>query len=412
MSERFRFAREEELSDLAAMVGHSFVGRPQEKVEEILGRGSLGGLEVLWVGEEADGRVTSACHLLRLEQWFGGAKLPTMGLAMVAVSPARRRRGVAGRLVTAGLRHARERGDALSALYPFRIRFYEGLGYGLAGEAHQYMVPPENLPDAPDRARVEMVRSDADRDAVRLVYDRWAPRENGQLVRREGNWKRAWENASAGAVYRDEHGEPQGYALLRYRTDLPPESRFLDVEERAWLTPAARRGILAWLGTLGDQWRLVAYRAHPEEGFADGVREPRLPPGSAPGWGLWFPAATLLVGPMVRILDMEAAWSARRVATDADLTVGLEVADEAVPENAGAWRLRLEGGAVSVERSAAGGVDVTLRLKISTLSRIFAGAMSPTAAVDHGIAEADRADRLAALDAALRMRRPWTFDRF
>jgi hypothetical protein len=38
--------------------------------------------------------------------------------------------------------------------------------------------------------------------------------------------------------------------------------------------------------------------------------------------------------------------------------------------------------------------------------------MSPTAAVDHGIAEADRADRLAALDAALRMRRPWTFDRF
>jgi predicted acetyltransferase len=411
MSERFRFAREDELSELAALVGHSFIGRAPEQVEEMLGRGPLGGLEVLWVGEEEDGRVTAACHLLRLEQYFGGGRLPMMGLAMVAVSPARRRRGLARRLVAAGLREARERGDALSALYPFRITFYEGLGYGLAGVADQFMVAPSQLPDAPERQRVELVDGDDGRAAVREVYERWAPTQNGQLARGDGNWRRVWDQASAAAVYRAPGGDAEGYAVLRYRADLPPADRFLEVEERAWLTPAARRGLHAWLGSLGDQWSRIAYRAHPDEGFAEIVREPRLATGGA-GWGLWFPSATRMAGPMLRLLDVGTAWRARAVAPDAALTLGLEVTDDDLPENAGGWRLRLEDGRVQAERSEAAGVDVTLRLSVRTLARIFAGALTPSAAVEHGHAEADRTDRLGELDAALRTVRPWTFDRF
>jgi predicted acetyltransferase len=411
MTETFRFAEAHEAPALARLVGHSFVGRTQEFLIEMLERGPLGGLEVLWVGQEG-GRLTSACHLLKLRQWVGGARLPVMGLAVVAVSPAHRRRGVAARLVASGLRQARERGDLASALYPFRIRFYEGLGYGLAGEAYQYMVRPESFPDAPQRQRVELVTSDEERLLVRDVYDRWAPTENGQLERHDGNWRKVWDGERAAIIYRGEDGEPEGYAIVRYRPDLAPAERFLEVEERAWLTPDARRAVYAWLGSLGDQWRLLAYRAHPGEGLTDVIREPRLTSPAPPGWGLWFPAATLLYGPMFRLLDVAAAWAVRRVAPDVALTIALEVQDEQIPENAGPWKLRLEGGCIEVERSAQGGVDATLRLPVRTVSRIFIGAVSPSAAVAAGAAEIDRPERLPVLDEVFRLRRPWTFDRF
>jgi predicted acetyltransferase len=412
MSESFRIAREEDVPDTARLVGHSFIGRPPEYFQEVLRSGPWGGVEILWVGEER-GRLTSACQLISFQQWVGGACLPMMGLAAVAVSPSHRRRRVAGRLVTSGLRYARERGDLVSALYPFRIRFYEELGYGLAGEAHQYLLPPEQFPDSAERLRIELVRGGDDRQVIRALYDRWAPTQNGQLMRHDGHWKRLWEGERAGVVYRSEGGVPEGYAVVRYRSDLAPAERFLDVEERVWLTPAARRGIYAWLASLGDQWRLLAYRAHPEEGFAEIVREPRLPlAGGPPHWGLWFPSATLMVGPMFRLLDVGRAWEQRRVEPSATTTLGLEVQDEQIPENAGSWRLRLEDGRVGVERSGGAGVDVSLRLPVRVLSRLFIGALTPTVAVDAGLAETDRPDRLAALDAALRLPRPWTFDRF
>jgi predicted acetyltransferase len=55
-------------------------------------------------------------------------------------------------MVREAFRHSLERGDLASALYPFRVTFYERLGYGLAGEVLQYQLPPESLPDDPRSA--------------------------------------------------------------------------------------------------------------------------------------------------------------------------------------------------------------------------------------------------------------------
>lgn len=407
-TEIFRPARSDELPQLARLIGHSFVGRTREQLREMVERI---GVEPLWVAEQA-GRPVAACHLHAFRQWIAGVAVPMMGLGTVAVAPTHRRRRLAGRLVGAGLRRARERGDLVSALYPFRVAFYEALGYGLAGAAHQYLLPPESLPDAPERGGVTLVEGEAELRALRAVYDRWAPTQTGQLARSEREWQKVWDGDDrAGVLYRDAAGEPQGYAIVRYRADLPPQERFLEVEERAWLTAAAQRALYGWLASLGDQWRLIAYRAHPDEGFEHRVREPRLPLGSAPGWGLWFPAATLLAGPMFRLLDVPGAWRARRVADEARLTLVLEVRDAVLPENDGPWRLRLEGGRVAVEPGG-GTADATLRLAVSTLSRLYVGALAPSAAVEAGLAALDRPDVLPRLDAALRLPRPWTFDRF
>ncbi len=415
MAETYRPAKPDEISEVARLQAHSFpvAGRTLAWWQDILANGPHGGLESLWVGEEA-GRLVAACQLLWLRQWIGGVAIPVMGLGAVAIAPTHRRRGLAGHFLTAGFDHARERGDVASALYPFRASFYERLGYGLAGEAHQYQVPPNLLPDDPaERMRVRLVDGPGDEAAMRAVYAAGAREQSGQIERSERNWRKAWgAEEQAAVVYRGESGDPEGYCIVRYRADLPVTTRYLEVEERMWLTLGAQRGIYAWLSSLGDQWREIAYRAHPEEGFGDRIQEPRLPLLSAPSWGLWFPSATLLRGPMFRLLDVPAALDMRTAAPGVELTLRLEVEDEQVEENRGPWRLRIESGRMHVERGSGGAVDASLRIPVKTLSRIYVGAILPWQAFAGGLATVDRPETVTALDHAFAVPKPWMFDRF
>jgi hypothetical protein len=182
------------------------------------------------------------------------------------------------------------------------------------------------------------------------------------------------------------------------------------VEELVWTTAGARRALYGWLSSLGDQWEQLLVRALPSHRFTDWIGEPRLPYGAAPSWGLWAPGAILLFGPMFRLVDMNAAWSRRRVPPGVPLIVGFDVSDTQIAENRGSWRLVLDGGRVHVERDAR--TDLTLRLDVSTLSRLFIGSASPTSAFEAGLLACDHPHLLPQLDAALALPEPWTFDRF
>jgi predicted acetyltransferase len=417
LAETYRPARPDEIDDVARLVAHSFPApnRGHEWWEDFLVNGPHGGLESLWVTEE-NGRLIGACQLLWLRQWISGVDMPVTGVGSVAIAPTHRKRGLATRMLIAGFEHARERGDVASALFPFRAAFYESLGYGLAGEAHQYQVPPMLLPDdKEERLRVRLVDGPEDEAAMRAVYREAAQRlQTGQLDRNERAWTKSWRRDDLAAVlYWGESGEAEGYAIVRYRADLPVDRRFIEVEERVWLTLGAQRGIYGWMSTLGDQWREIVYRAHPEEHFGDRLNEPRLPLLSAPSWGLWFPSATLLRGPMFRILDVREALERRNlVVVNQELTFKLDVIDMQVAENRGPWRVHMDQGRMEVEPYTGGPVDAEIRLPIDTLSRIFIGAVPLFQVQANGEAMVDRPEVISVIDRAFLVPKPWTFDRF
>jgi predicted acetyltransferase len=412
--ETFRPAQRDEIDEIAAVVTHSFPApsRGREWWRDYLANGPHAGPGTIWVAEE-DGRIVGCCLLLSLTQWIAGAPIPVMGLGVVATLPTHRRRGLAGRMVAAGFRQARERGDLGSVLYPFRIGYYGGLGYGLAGEAHQYIVPAASLPDAPaERRRVRLVRTPEDRAMLRAVYARGIRLQTGQVERDDHAWSYVTDGDDRSTVlYVSDEGEAEGYAIVRYRADLPVAERFLDVEERMWLTLAARDGIYAWLSSMGDQWPHVAYRAHPDERFGERIAEPRLPIGSIAGWNLWFPSATILRGPMFRLLNVPGALTRRNYAGGEDLEVTLEVEDPQVPENSGPWRLRIARGRGAVEQGRVDG-GATMSVHVRELSRIFVGAIGVSDAIVEGLARLDRPRIARELDAAFEVPRPWTFERF
>ena len=414
MSVTFRFARAEELEEIIRLTSHSFpgAGRDAEWWMERFRETVYGdGPEIVWVGEDG-GRLVASCQLHRITHWVAGATFPSMGLGTVAIAPTHRQRGLAGRMVAGALRAARERGDILSSLYPFRASFYGRFGYGLAGDTHQYHVAPAALPPSDTRSAVEIMEGAQRRSEVAAFYEGWASRQTGQVRRTE----RVWDDLAAGpdrllVGFRSADGRLAGYALATYPMQLPPQERYLSVEELAWDTPEARAGLYGWLASLGDQWRAIAMRTLPEHRLQDWLEEPRLGGGPVPHWGLWFPSAVLLRGPMFRLLSMAEGWPLRAVSPEADLTVRVEVTDPELPENAGAWRLRLADGRVEVERGE-GAADLALRMTVQTMGRLFMGSLPATAAVEAGLATADRHDLLTDLDRALDLPGCWTFDRY
>jgi predicted acetyltransferase len=414
LSISFRYARLEEVQEVARLTSHSFPGKgrdPEWWMERFRETSYGDGPEIIWVGEEA-GRLVASCQLHRLSHWVSGVEVPSMGLGTVAIAPTHRRRGIAGRMVETGLRAARERGDLASSLYPFRASFYGRFGYGLSGDAHQYHIPPAVLPPGEANDQVEVVAGEAALAEIRGFYESWAPSQTGQVKRTERVWRELTSGPDRLLVgYRGGDGLFSGYALATYVLHPPPAERYLSVDELAWATTDARRGLYGWLSSLGDQWSGLVMRALPEHRLEDWLIEPRLVSGTVPLWGIWFPSAALLRGPMFRLLDLKRAWTARRVEPDAALTVALDVQDEQLLENGGRWRLRFENGAVEVV-AGEGSADVHLRLGIQALSRIYTGALPPTAAAAGGLAEVDRPAGLDALDRALRLPQPWTFDKY
>lgn len=407
----YRFARPDDLGAVGSLIPHSFpspVRSPeywQAQLQDLIARD---GLEALLVAQDRRG-LAASLFIHRFHQWIAGASLPMAGIGTVTVSPTHRQRRIAGELMAHALRAARERGDLVSALYPFRVSFYQNLGYGQAGEALQFQIPPQVIPSFEERHAVELLSSESARSEALTFFTEWARSQTGQLDRSASLWSRILSKDGIGLVGYREGGKLEGYALVSYHNESPG-NRYLSVDELVWSTPAARRGLYGWLASLADQWKQVVVNTLPSHRFADWVKEPRLPPGTARGWGLYGAGAVLLLGPMLRIIDLRNAWEQRAVAAGSPFSVAIDVHDEQLEENRGTWRLGFDLNRVTVEKRS--DADFAVRTNISTLSRLFVGAISASQAKEAELLETDRPERLAQLDEALRLPEPWMFDRF
>ena len=141
-----RHAEHSDIRALASLWARSFPGERsvEERVRHLETGGVFGGIESAWL-EERDGRMAGAFRAYALTQHMHGTPYRMMGLAAVAVDETARRRGIARDLCMHAIRVARDRGDVLSMLYPFRPSFYHGLGWALTGEMHTYRFRPESL---------------------------------------------------------------------------------------------------------------------------------------------------------------------------------------------------------------------------------------------------------------------------
>lgn len=391
-----RPAEQEDIGELAALWARAFPGERtvEQRVRELETGGVFGGIDTAWIAEQG-GRTTGACRAYMLTQHMHGTAYAAMGLAAVAVDETARRSGTGRSLCEHAVRIACERGDVLSILYPFRPAFYHALGWGLVGEMHAYRFRPESLLIGGES---EVRRASADdSSAIAACYAAVAEHGNGLIARTPRVW-RSHLSGDTTHTYLAGDDNVRGYAIVDYGRASSADEKPLFIRELVWGDDAAYRSLLGWVAAQRDAFRVIHHHATPCERFHHRLAEPR-PPGFRPVRYLWSPVATVIRGPMLRVLDVPAALGQRRRWGPAmPLRFGLEVHDDLVPGNRGPFIVDFDGRNADVRRGT--GDTPRLRMDAPAFAQLFAGELSVTAGIELGSVECD--GDAAAVDALFR----------
>jgi predicted acetyltransferase len=292
-------------------------------------------------GVREDGEIVATGANLSRELSVPGGAVRMAGVSAIGVVPGHTRRGHLTAMMRRLLDDAREAGEPVAALWASEGAIYGRFGFGLATRAVRYELQLDRvalrrdlaLPAATPRVGAPAVLL----EDLRTVHDRVRAATPGMLDRHGAWWERRIHDPEhrrdgAGplraAVQPGPDGAPAGYALFSPKTswDDHGPAGSVTVREVAAETPQARAGL--WRLLLGlDLVRTLQWRLAPDHDPLAHMVTGNDAVDRRAGDGLF-----------VRLLDVEAALSARTYAVPADLV--LELDDPFRPECAGRYRLR------------------------------------------------------------------------
>ncbi len=319
-------------------IGHYFAWEPTVEGTERFARNlEVERMHAAW----EDGAIVGGAGAFGLQLSVPGGSVPAAGITIVGVLPTHRRRGVMTALMREQLDDTRRRGESVAYLWATEATIYGRFGYGIASLAGTIELPRERTSFATPvepRGRGRIVDEDEAAATFPAIYE--VALRPGMFARSETWWRyRRLDDPperrrGAGPLNRlllELDGVPAAYALYRVSGGMEGgiSAGRLNVVEAVGATPAATRAI--WRLLLDVDW-VASYRAellpidHP---LLVLIAEPRR---------LGFRLYDAL---SVRLVDVEAALSARSYAADGEITIELE--DAFCPWNAGHWRVTRNG---------------------------------------------------------------------
>lgn len=348
-----------------------------------------------------DGRLVGQLGVWPFGQVFGGREVPMGGVAGVTITPDQRGRGVASRLLAAGVAIMRDAGDVVSSLYPATVAPYRAWGWALAGshdvrrlDTRVLTTVPAPRDDVHTRPAVE-----ADLPACRDLARRVARQEPGGLVAPDRWYQRrlaagdpAIDGDGLDVAIRD--GEVVGFASWD-REDRGGLGWHLDVGLVMGADADAERALWRQLGS----WWTVA----PTTGVVSWPTDPLVAD---------LPELDTTIGMqeywMTRLVDVAGAVAARGFPDGLQVTMPLQIHDRRLPANDGPFVLEVAGGTGALTPGGDGRVAVD----VHDLAAMYTG-FTPAAMLARrgGLAGATPED-VAALGWAFAGPTPWMREYF
>jgi Predicted acetyltransferase involved in intracellular survival and related acetyltransferases len=323
---------------------------------------------------DSAGRLVGRADDLHHDQWWAGRRVAAADVAGVAVLPEARGRGVARALLRGLLRHARDRGAAVSALYPTVTAPYRSCGWEVAGTLRAVDLPAMALPahrPAPDLT----VRpgGPADLPAVADLYDAVARHRCGLLTRRGPGFDddpaptRLPEGID-GLTLVEQDGRLVGYASWE-RGQGYDRQAVLTVEDIFATTAEAARELIGVLAS----WRSVTptIRLWPLAHDAIAAQLP-LERVTVHDERIW----------MHRPVDVVRAVADRGWPAGVRGRVDFALTDADAPWNAGFWRLEVDGGTARLHRIRE---EPSLTLDVRGFALLYAGVADAYAVAEAGL---------------------------
>jgi predicted acetyltransferase len=370
---------EGELVAVSRILSHAFAFPPEQAGEWF----QKAGLDQARILRSPAGPVGCLMRL-PMGQYFGGRDVPMLGIAGVGVAPEARGQGLALELMRQAVLEAHAEGFALSCLYASTQALYRQVGYEQAGHRFFYRLPLATI-GVRERTGALVPLTLADHPAVEECYRAFAREHNGAVARGRYVWGRVRElrgETFHGFGVPRPGGGLDGYIFITQRRSPTTFRQEIGISDMAFLTAEAGRRILGFLadfGTIGDE---AQFFAGPHHLILMLMGQQRFKSEFKDYW-------------MVRVTDVKAALESRGYPDSLDAEISLHVADELVPENSGAWTLRVRDGAGLVERKTA--ARAGLSLDAGALAALYCGFLSPGQLRLIGRAQADaRSESMAA----------------
>jgi predicted acetyltransferase len=306
-----------------------------------------------WGVRDASGRLVAKASLLDHEQWWGGRRLRSGGVAGVAVHPDARGGGAASRLVRHLVDVMLERGQVVSSLWPTVPGLYRRLGYETVG-ADSWTRVAGTLLDAAPPGPLPAVRTAGPEDAAALaaLFEQECRAGNGGLSRsgRAYPGSPALPGGDLVAVVDGPDGAPLGYCA--YDRGAGYERSELAMRELVSRDPSATAALLRVLARWTPVAPTVVWHG-PTDDLALLLPSVLPPPEKVRPW-------------MLRVVDPAGAVAARGWAADVD--VAFRLVDTDGGERG--WRLQVTDGQGRLEPND----GATTRLHTRGSALLWAGA--------------------------------------
>lgn len=338
-------------------------------------------LSLTFAAFEAE-RMVAALHVEPMEAALNGRWLPMGGVEGVGALPEYRRRGHVSMLLAHALSEMRERGFALSMLFPTFYAVYRRFGWELGATDRAYRFDSHELRDVPIPEAGQFDRATAaDWPVLQEMYRSVATRRNGALARHEAWWQNrvlvGRDHAPRDIViWRDASGRPGGYLVYSrggqqflFEHDLSRRQlagHELTIRELVATSDEAYVQLLRFLRG-HDLARRVLWTAPLDDPLLHLLPDPRA---------VLTEARSSF---MLRIVDVPATLQARGAPPGAPASqFALRVHDPRCTWNDGTWRIEtFDDGACSV---ASGTWDADLEVDVGALAALLAGSLTVEAA--------------------------------
>lgn len=361
---------ERELAAVDDIVSQAFALTPDE-ARVMARKVEAGGAHVRVLRE--GGAVAATLSFFLMGQWWGGRRVPLVGIGGVGVAPAFRGSGTGTRLMQACLRELRAQGVPLVSLYPSTQPLYRRVGFEQAGSRFESRVQVLGL-DIQERSLSLRPVEESDMPALHDVYRRHAQRQQGWLDRGPYIWNRITQprgEIAYGFLVEGQAGV-EGYVYLTRRRAPQGFKQELSLTDLVALTPAAGRRLLSFIGDHRSLATEVVWRGGSEDPLLFLLREQTY-------------EVKLLYHWMLRVLDVPAALQARGYPAGFSGALHLDVDDDLFPENRGRFVLEVENGEAEVRP----GGDGDVKLHVRALAPLYSGFLLPSALQLAGVLQAD-----------------------
>jgi predicted acetyltransferase len=364
----------------------------------------------LFLAEESStGKGIGTYTQLDLALFLAGVKIPTLGIAGVAVAPHRRGMQVARLMLEHAVKEGRSRQIPLSMLYPFQHGFYRKLGWAWVGRTFQYRVAAQHLPLYPKRVNIQPYDATAHSAVLQQLYEKAAIVHNGWLQRQPWQWEHYLKSKVGREIYcYVAEGELQGYIILRF-VELP---NGLGAIVQEWVAPtsAAYQGLLGFLGTLWDQFHTIVWNTDALDPFPHLLKEQRRDPTLPTSdfeFGLTHRFGEIGGGFMWRLVDVVAALENRAIATIPTFAVTFQIDDPIL----GKQQINAEFAEGQIRCHSIAN-PTTITLSIEKMTELFCGFRRSRDLLWTGELDLTGPDCLTLLDQALETPAPFCWDFF